>query len=411
MHILFLTDNFPPESNAPANRTYEHATRWVRAGHRVTVVTCAPNFPDGKVYEGYKNRWHSSETMDGINVVRVKTYMSANEKFLKRTLDYVSFMMTGSIAAFFVRRPDVVIATSPQFFCGLAGMIVSFVRRKPFIVEIRDIWPASIVALGAMRESRLIRVLERLEKQLYKQAKTIVVVTHLFKDEIASKVRSIEKIHVVLNGVNQEMFTTQVKTPELVDEFQLAGQFVVGYIGTHGMAHNLDNVVAAAAMLQHRKDITFIFVGAGAERKNIEQLVERKQLSNVRMIPQQPRHLMPTILALCDLSLIPLRDAPLFATVIPSKLFESMAMGVPVLMALPAGEATGIVKSTQCGEVVMPANPQVMADSIARLADNPQRCEHYRQAGLQASTHYSRDAAAEKMLQIIEQTISPTGRS
>lgn len=406
MHILFLTDNFPPESNAPATRTYEHAVRWIRAGHNVTVVTCFPNFPNGKVFDGYNNGWYSSEYMNDIKVLRVKTYMTANQGFLKRTLDYVSFMLAGSIAACFVRKPDVVIATSPQFFCGMAGLMVSFLRRKPFILEIRDIWPASIVALGVMQDSFIIRILERLEKLLYRSAETIVVVTHVFKDEIAPNAGDPEKIHVVLNGVNQEMFSAQAKNPELIDKYQLDDQFVVGYIGTHGMAHNLDNVVAAADALRHRDDLTFIFVGAGAERNNIERLVEQKQLKNVRMIPQQPRNLMPAILALCDLSLIPLRDEPLFATVIPSKLFESMAMGVPVLMALPEGEATSMVKASECGEVIAPANPLLMASTISNLADNPNKCAQYRQAGIQASEHYSRDSAAEKMLRIIKQTVN-----
>src|SRR3954462_11247936 len=162
MNILFLTDNFPPERNAPATRTYEHAAAWVRAGHSVTVITTAPNFPEGKLFDGHHNNWRAEEHMDGIRVLRVKTYISANEGFLKRTLDYVSFMVTGGLQALRERRPDVIVTTSPQFFCAAAGWIGSRMRNLPWVFELRDLWPASIVAVGAMRDSRAIRLLERI---------------------------------------------------------------------------------------------------------------------------------------------------------------------------------------------------------------------------------------------------------
>src|SRR2546426_180895 len=147
MRILFLSDNFPPEGNAPATRLYEHAIRWVRGGTEVTVVTCAPNFPEGKLFPGYRNAWRQVETVDGIRVVRVKTYISANEGFLRRTLDYLSFMVAGFVAGLFESRPHVVVATSPQFFSAVAGWALSAVRRLPFIFELRDLWPATIVAV------------------------------------------------------------------------------------------------------------------------------------------------------------------------------------------------------------------------------------------------------------------------
>lgn len=166
MHILFLTDNFPPETNAPASRTYEHARQWVSEGHRVTIVTCAPNFPTGRVYEGYRNRlWHR-ETIDGIDVVRVWSFISANEGFALRVLDFVSFMAAAMVAGLFVRKPDIVVATSPQFFTLIAGNWIRFWRRIPWVLELRDIWPESIKAVGAMKQSAIIRFLERVEMGL-----------------------------------------------------------------------------------------------------------------------------------------------------------------------------------------------------------------------------------------------------
>ena len=186
MHILFLTDNFPPETNAPASRTHEHTRRWVAAGHRVTVVTTAPNFPAGRIFDGYRNRLWQRETIDGVEVIRLWTYITANEGFLRRTLDYVSFMAAAIVATPFLPRTDVVVSTSPQFFTPCAAYVVSRLKRRPWVFELRDLWPDSIVAVGAMTDNRLIRALRKLEYFLYRRATRIVSVTHSFR-EILSK--------------------------------------------------------------------------------------------------------------------------------------------------------------------------------------------------------------------------------
>ena len=163
MHILFLTDNFPPEVNAPASRTFEHCREWVREGHQVTVITCAPNFPKGKVFNGYKNRIWQQETMAGIRVIRVWTYITANEGLARRTVDYLSFMVSGFLASLFVKRVDIVVGTSPQFFTACAAFVVGLVKRVPWVFELRDIWPESIRAVGAMKQNTTISLLEKVE--------------------------------------------------------------------------------------------------------------------------------------------------------------------------------------------------------------------------------------------------------
>lgn len=169
LHILFLTDNFPPEVNAPASRTYEHAREWVALGARVTVITCAPNFPGGTVFPGYRNHWRSVEEMDGITVIRVWTYITANEGFYRRTLDYVSFMVSAFIASFSVRGIAIVIGTSPQFFTAMGAWLTGLFRRRPWIFELRDIWPASIKAVGAIKDGPVLSLLEALEMFLYRR--------------------------------------------------------------------------------------------------------------------------------------------------------------------------------------------------------------------------------------------------
>ena len=399
MHILFLTDNFPPEGNAPASRTYEHAREWVKLGHDVTVITCAPNFPEGVLFEGYKNKWYQREVMEGINVVRVKTYITANEGFVKRILDYISFGVMGGIAGLFQTRPDVIVSTSPQFFCACGAWVLSVIRWKPWVFELRDIWPASITAGGAMEKSTIIRMLEKLEMFLYRRADRIVSVTNSFKTELIERGIDGNKIDVVINGVDLSKYSpAEAKNPALAEQYGLAGKFVVGYIGTHGMAHALDKVLAAAALLQDNDDVRFLFAGGGAERASLERLAAERGLGNVVMMPRQPKESMPAVWSLCDISLISLRDTPLFTKVIPSKIFESMGMGLPMVIACPAGEATEIIESTSSGVMVEPENPEALADCIAGLYSDRTRLAELASASGMSAKSYDRARQAALML-------------
>ena len=339
--------------------------------------------------------------MDGIRVVRVKTYITANEGFVKRTLDYMSFMLMSFIAGLFEKRPDMVIATSPQFFCAIGGWALAAVRRLPFVFELRDLWPASIAAVGAMRKSVVLRVLETIELFLYRRADAIIPVTHAFKRDLVARGIDPAKIHVVINGVDLERYAPAPRDAALAEEFDLHGKFVVGYLGTHGLAHALHRVVEAAELLRHRQEVVFIFAGGGADRERINQLVQVSGLKNVRMIPRQAKEMMPRLWSLCNVTLIPLRDDPVFAAVLPSKLFEAMGMGVAVLMSLPEGEATVIVRETGCGLCVPPEDSRRMAEALDGLADSPELLARLRAASLAAAPAYSREHQARLMAGVL----------
>jgi len=409
VHILFLSDNFPPETNAPASRLYEHASYWVRSGHEVTVITCAPNFPEGKVFPGYRNHWYAVEAMNGIRVVRVKTYITTNEGFLKRTLDYVSFMIAGVGAGLFQKNVDIIVATSPQFFAAVGGWLLGALLRKPFVFELRDLWPASIVAVGAMQKSFIIRWLERLELFLYQRAAAVVSLTQAFKADLIRRGIPAGKIAVVTNGVDLEYYVPRPRDMELAERFGIQGKFVVGYMGTHGMAHGLDKILETAELIRHHDNIVFLFVGGGAQRKILIETANQKGLTNVYFIPSQPKEMMPRLWSLCDVALIPLRDDPVFSTVIPSKLFEAMGMGLPVLLALPEGEASTILRQTGAGVVVPPEQPTELAAVIIELHDQPARLEVLRQASHNAALQFSRTHQAEKMSNIFQVLIEGKG--
>ena len=408
MHILFLTDNFPPEVNAPAGRTFEHCREWVARGAEVTIITCAPNFPKGKVFDGYKNRLWQSEVIDGIRVIRVWTYITANEGFAKRVLDYLSFMLTGTIAALFVRKVDVVVGTSPQFFTACAAWMVGGLKRVPWVFELRDIWPESIKAVGAMQDSMTIRVLEWIELFLYRHANRIVAVTHAFKDLLIRRGIDGRKIDVITNGVDLSNFSPVPKDADLGAGLGLNSCFVAGYIGTHGLAHGLETLLDAAQTLQQMQgteNIRILFLGDGAKKAELVESARIRGLRNVVFVASVPKDQVSRYWSLLDVSIIHLRKTDLFTSVIPSKLFECMGIGIPVLHGV-AGESAAIVQAEQMGEVFESDNAQQLVDELLKLRADETRFNNYQANGLSAAKRYDRKQLATNMLQILQGVIA-----
>ena len=404
MHILFLSDNFPPEVNAPASRTHEHCRQWVAAGEQVTVITCAPNFPTGKVFDGYRNRLWQQETVDGIRVIRVWSYISANEGFVKRILDYTSYMASAFIASLAVRRVDVVVGTSPQFFTAVAAWAVAALKRVPFIFELRDLWPESIKAVGAMKESAAIRGLERLELFLYRRAARIVSVTHSFRATLMRRGIDGDKIDVVTNGVDVSRFTPRPRDPALEAALAFNDCFVAGYIGTHGMAHGLETLLDAMERLRAHpegRQIRLLFLGDGAKKAELQTAAQRRQLDNVRFVGSVPKSEVARYWSLLDVSIIHLRKTELFTTVIPSKLFECMGMGIPVLHGV-AGESADIVRREGVGIPFDPESVDQLVAGLLLLQRDAALRQRYRSAALRAARNYDRVALATRMLTLIK---------
>lgn len=402
MRILFLTENFPPETNAAATRVYERAVYWARWGHEVTVITSAPNFPQGRLHDGWENRWYQTEMRDGIRVVRVKTYISANEGFLKRTLDFVSFMVTAYGAGLVQKRPDVVAATSPQFFAAVGGWALAATRRLPFVFELGDLWPRSILAVGAMRQSPAIRALEKLELFLYRRAEAVAALTRAFKQDLAGRGIDPAKIAVVINGVDLPRYAPRPRDAEVEALWGLKGKVVFGYVGTHGMAHNLINVLDAAERLRADDRIRFLLVGAGAERQMLKDEAARRGLTNVVFGEPQPKERMPAVWSVCDAALVHLKDDPTFAEVIPSKIFEAMAMGLPILLASPPGEASAILEADKAGLWVAAGRPDDLAGAARKLADDAALRRSLAEASLAAAPRHSREHQARRMLDVLD---------
>lgn len=404
MKILFLTDNFPPEVNAPASRTYEHCRRWVELGDDVTVITCAPNFPQGKVYNGYKNRLWQTENVDGIRVIRVWSYIVANKGFLKRTLDYISFSVSSFIAGLFVKA-DVIIATSPQFFTALSGRTLHFWKRTPWIMEVRDLWPESIKTVGAMKDNMFIRYFEWEERRCYRSAKHIVVVTDSFKRKLQTRGVDASKISVVKNGVDRTLFTPAAsKDPELMKALNLRGKSVVGYIGTHGMAHKLDFILDCADKLQKSNpEFHFIFIGNGAEKENLCKKKDELGLHNVTMLDSVPKVEVRRYISLLDVCLINLRKSELFTTVIPSKIFENAAMEVPILMGVE-GEAQELIEHYEAGICFEPENETDFIQKLREIS-KPEVQNRLKSGCRRLALDFDRNRLAKNMQEFIHKNI------
>tara|TARA_B100000945_G_scaffold309040_1_gene299459 strand:- start:332 stop:1552 length:1221 start_codon:yes stop_codon:yes gene_type:complete len=402
MKILFITDNFPPERNAPAKRTFEHTKEWVKSGHDVTVITGAPNFPIGKVFDGYKNRIYQKESMGKINIKRVWTYIAENKGFMLRILDYISFMVSSCICGIFTKKHDMVIATSPQFFTAISGYLISVIKRSNYVLEIRDLWPESIVTVGAMKESSLIiKILSKIALFLYVRAKIIVCVTDSFKQDLINKGIDSDKIIVIKNGFDFDNILTPTKTiSQLEDQYNLnSDDFIVSFIGTIGMAHGLDVILEASKNID--KKVKFLIVGDGAEKDILKQKAQNNSIDNVIFISSISWQEIINLNQIISVNLVHLIDSPEFRKVIPSKIFESMALKKPIIMGV-LGEANKIVQDAKCGIEMIPENPNSLNKAINNFLDNSQLLHDLSNNGYKyVFKNYNRTSFANQMIEYI----------
>ncbi|MCB2204508.1 glycosyltransferase family 4 protein [bacterium] len=399
MHILYICQYFPPEMGAPAARAFEFSRRWVAMGHRVTVLCGIPNHPTGEVYPGYRKQWRRKEVVEGIEVHRMWVHVAPNAGTLRRTLNYVSFGITATLGAMGVKGVDVCIASTPQFFAGLAGTAVRRLKRIPLLLEVRDLWPDSLAAVEVGAGNGMMALLRRIERFMYRSAKRIVVVSPAFRAHIESTGISPERIGVVPNGVNTALFRPH---PQNQKHFAIPGvAFLAGYIGTHGLAHGLESALEAAALLKD-EGVHFVFVGEGARKQELKRKAENMQ--NVHFFDRQPRETIAEMYNELDAALVLLRDTPLFRTVIPSKMFEIMGTGTPIVLGVE-GQAREILDAAGAGIPIPPGNPQALAEAIRRLRDDESL---RREAGKNAFRHvrenYDLDALAGSYLNILRET-------
>lgn len=408
MRITFLCQYFPPEMGAPAARTWEHTREWVAQGHTVTVVTGFPNHPTGILRPAYRGRILARESPAGVDLLRTWVYCAANKGFFRRSLNFLSFFGSSLLfGGLLTKRPDVVIGTSPQFFCAVAAFLLSCWKRVPFVFEVRDIWPQSAIELGAIRNRLLIRTLEAMETQLYRRAALIVIVAESTRAYLRAKGIPAEKIALIPNGIDERFLQAATRHPEQIRaEHGWQEKFLVGYIGTHGMSHALASVLDAAERLRDDPTFHFLFVGEGAEKERLMRLAEERRLANVTFLPEQPREELAAFYRACDIGLVPLRRLPIFQKVLPSKLFEWMGVGRPIVCSVE-GEAAQLVETSGGGQCVEPESVEALVNALQRLQQDPtQRAQMGRAGEAFVKTRYTRAHLARDYIRVVCERIS-----
>jgi glycosyltransferase involved in cell wall biosynthesis len=376
MHILFLTQYFPPEMGATQNRLSYLSRSLAEHGHDVTVLTALPNYPEGKIFDGYRGRVFMEERMGRLRVLRVWCYARQSKAMSQRMVNYFSFMLASLLLGTpRVGRPDVMLVDSPPLFLGLSALLMKWILGAKFVFNVADLWPEAAVAMGAIQNRLVVKAATALEEMIYRHSDLITGAT--------------QPVVPLTNGAElADLEAERYDRTALRSSWAGEGKFVVGYAGLHGLAHRLETVLEAAARVASNPDIVFLFFGDGCEKAAIVEKAQKLGLQNVKFYPPQPKDQIGHVISSFDVALVPLRDLVLFRGYLPSKMFEAMGLGTPVICSVPVpGEAQAIINESGGGIVTRAENSEEMADAILKLYGQPALC---RQMGAAAKEYVSR---------------------
>lgn len=412
MRILYLTQYFPPEVGATQNRAEAMARHWAAAGHDVTVITEVPNHPLGVIRPEYRGKLWTRERWEGVEVIRLWVRTSRRKDLRARLLFYGTYMVGATVAGVLLARGpfDVVFATSPPLLVGGAGLALARLRGAPLVFEVRDLWPESAVALDALHSRRARRWATRFEERCYRRAAGIVVVTQGIHDRLVERGIPREKLVLIPNGADVERFRFRPQGRERVRrELGATDDFVVAYVGVHGLAQGLTTLVEAAAQLRGESGWRFVFVGEGPRKNRARGAAEAYGLPNVTFLPECPHEDAADHLSAADAVWVPLRDLPLFRGALPSKMFDAWACGRPVVLGIE-GEAREMLEGAKGGIAVAPEDPAALAAALRRLRASPADATAMGLAGRAfTQEHHSRTALAAQLLEWLEAVAQRAG--
>ncbi|MFN0073160.1 MAG: glycosyltransferase family 4 protein [Chloroflexota bacterium] len=403
MKIAYVSHYFVPEIAAPSVRLHGFGRHWTAEGHEVTVLTGFPNHPTGVIPPAYQGKILLEERLDGIRVLRNWLYATPNRGFALKTLGHLSFMISAVALGLPRLGPvDVVIATSPTFFTAISAWVISRLRGVPMVFEVRDLWPAVFVDLGVLRNPLIIKLLEAMELFFYRQSAAVVPVTEAFRTAIVKRGIPAEKIHVIPNGADIETYRPDIDGARMRQELGLGDRFVVSYMGSHGISHGLSTVLDAAQRHRDQPDVLYLLIGEGAEKEMLLATRDQLGLDNVLMLPHQAPARMPELYAASDVCLVPLRDVPIFETFVPSKLFEILAMGRPIIGSV-RGEAQSILERSGGALLIPPEDPTALVAAIDALRHDPARRAAMGRSGRAfLETNYSHASLARRYLEVLQ---------
>ncbi len=398
--IIILTQYYPPEHGAPQNRLHDLARRAVAAGHEVAVMTAMPNYPGGRVLPGYKGKFTCREEIDGVRILRSWIFASKRKSTTTQLCVYFSFVLSSLFVGMFrLPKADFLICESPPLFLGLSALILKSLKRTKLVMNISDLWPESAVQLGVLGPGLKLRVLECLERRLYRKSALVLGQTEGIVEGVKKSCPDADTF-LFPNGVDLEMFELKEKDPEIMRELELPNDhFIIGYGGNHGRSQALGQVLETAEMLSDEK-VFFALFGDGPEKAELQKQTENMGLENIRFYPSQAREKMAAVQACWDIALVPLRDIPLFDGARPSKMFELMAGEIPFIFC-GRGEGAELAEESGCAKITPPEDPAKLAEAIISLQklSTDERKKMGRAGRIFVSEKFNRAKLAEILLE------------
>ncbi len=399
MRIAFHTQYYPPEMGAPQVRLSELAKRFVERGHEVFVLTAMPNYPTGQIYPGYGGLY-CREKRDGVTVVRSYVYPANSTKIGKRLANYFSFALSSlAIGTFTLPKLDFLLTESPPPFTSLTGLMLSRLKGARWILNVADLWLEGAIRLGMICEGQSVRTVRAVESAFYKKAWLVSGQSREILESVARSVPQAQTYHLS-NGVDTRRFNPGLRSKESRIELGNGNGCLAIYAGLHGVAQGLDQVLGAAEKLRDMEDLHIVLIGDGPEKKSLIEQARLMSLKNVEFRNPYPNDAIPAMLASCDIALVPLKDQ--FAGAVPSKLYEAMGTGLPVVM-VAGGEAGDILQRAKAGVVVAPGDIETLAGTLRVLARAPGKRAELGENGRQAAvTLYDRQSIADRFIDFLE---------
>jgi glycosyltransferase involved in cell wall biosynthesis len=397
MHILLIHQAFAALDEPGGTRHHELARHLAQQGHQVTVIASPVSYLTG-ISGTEKSRKQIDDL--GVTIIRSFTLPALHRSFIWRVFSFLSFMISSFINGLFVKKVDLVWGTTPPIFQGPTAWLLARLKGTPFLLEVRDLWPAFAVAVGVLNNKLLIRLSEWLEKFLYKHADHVMVNSPGFIDHV--KARGAEKVSLIPNGADPDMFDPQSDGLAFREEHNLDEKFIVLYAGAHGLSNDLDVVLEAAAHLKNRDDIRILLLGSGKEKTRLQSLAVEKGLDNILFLPPVPKLEMKEVLAASDACLAILKPIEMYKTTYPNKVFDYMAAGRAVILAID-GVIREVIEAGNAGIAVPPGNPKALSDAIYELASDPTRCQKLGENGRKiVENQFSRKELADKFTALLE---------
>ncbi len=400
MHILLIHQAFASLDEAGGTRHHELARHLAGRGHRVTIISSPVSYLTGVARS--RPAWvERQEDLPGITILRTYTYSALHRSFFHRVLSFLSFMLSSFLAGLRVRQVDLVWGTSPPIFQAVTAWLLARLKGVPFLLEVRDLWPAFAVAVGVLRNPVLVRASLWLERFLYRHADRVMVNSPGFIEHVSR--RGARWVELVPNGADPAMFDPAGDAGEFRRRHQLDGQFVVLYAGAHGLSNDLGVVLEAAALLRGERGVHFLLVGDGKEKPNLQAQAARMGLDNLTFLPPVAKNGMREVMAAADACVAILKPLELYKTTYPNKVFDYMAAGRPVVLAID-GVIRQVVEAAGAGLPVPPGDAAALAQAVRCLSADPQAARRMGASGREyIEKNFNREQLAEKLTLLLEE--------